>query len=68
MDKKMDKKEHEFIQNSKHPIENMYAWIIREPDGSESIVVLEGEEGFFPVIGSDLKRIESKIDKLGKKK
>ena len=51
----MDKFKHE----STHPIEELYAYISRELDGSESIMCLMGPNGAFPLVGSDMKRMQS---------
>jgi len=40
-------------------IETLYAWVASEPDGGEGLAGFLGPEGWMPLIGADLARIES---------
>lgn len=40
-------------------IDQMYAYIAQDPDGSEGITAFLAEDGWMPMVGADLKRAEA---------
>lgn len=48
--------EDKFKMESTHPIEELYVFISKDKDGGEAVMVVQGNAGWFPLIGSDLKR------------
>lgn len=40
-------------------IDEMYAYIAQEPDGSEGVTAFRTEDGWMPMVGADMKRAEA---------
>lgn len=69
----MDEKE-KWLINACHPIENLYVYISQDEDGGESVMLLTGRAGVFPLIASDMDRAislrsiaETVAERYGKK-
>lgn len=44
---------------SKKIIEEMYAFISKDSDGSEGVIAMKVGDTFFPLVGADMERMDS---------
>lgn len=69
-----DKEKREFEVHAKHPITELFVYISQDDEEGESVMVIQGQSGWFPLIGSDIERAaslrpiaETIADRYGKK-